>query len=255
MSPHRIAIAVLAVLVLAGPAAGRDLATKNGGDTAPLAQAATDAAPTDWALFVPPTDGTFTTWEMPPDIGLVERLFQLIFTEECSWAMGSGIGQETEVYDLTYRYSYETEADPMHDLKLYRFFCSAGAYNEVHVYLTWDTSWGLRPVSFAEPALDVTYVDGDSLEGAVESISIAGYHATHTLVNSVFDPANQTIISASKWRGLGDASSSGTYALRDGSFVLTRYDADPSYDGEINPFVIVDLTQTAPIELVPADPE
>lgn len=218
---------------------------------------ATAQEATDWTGFVPPTDGSFSTYsETPPEPGLVKRMYQLIYTEECSWSLGGVTAEDDpDVYDLSFRYSYDTKADAEHPLRLYRFFCRAGAYNEVHVYMSWDESWGLKPLSFAQPSLQVTHVDGDAMDGAVESISINGYHATHTLVNSSFDPASQTITSHSHWRGLGDASSSGTYSFHEGSFVLTRYEADPSYDGEVNPFVIVDLSTPAPIELVPAATE
>ncbi|TIV72916.1 MAG: DUF1176 domain-containing protein, partial [Mesorhizobium sp.] len=48
-----------------------------------------------------------------------------------------------------------------------------------------------------------------------------------------------------KWRGVGDASSSGTYLFRNGDFSLVQYDVDASYDGEINPQTIIDYN-TAP---------
>ena len=93
------------------------------------------AAPTDWSQFVPPTDGSFTTWEAPPELGLVKRVFELAFTEECSWALGgslTGIG-DPDVYDITYRESYDLATDPDRLARLYRFFCNAGAYNEQHI--------------------------------------------------------------------------------------------------------------------------
>ena len=247
MQPFCIALATLAMSLAVAPAAAQG--------TAKIDAGAAGGSGSDWASFVPPTDGTFSTFgETAPDIGLVKRMFHLMYAEECSWSLGGATaGEDPDVYDLSYRYGYETEADAEHQLKLYRFFCNSGAYNEVHVYLTWDASWGLRPVSFAQPSLDIRYENEDALEGAVMGISIDGYSATQTLVNSDFDPAAGAIISWSHWRGLGDASSSGTYSFREGSFVLTRYIADPSYDGEINPLVILDLTAPTSLELVPAE--
>lgn len=252
MLPLRLAFCL--ILALTSAPLAKDLSTKSDVVTRPLAAGAQTPA-VDWSSYVPPTDGTFRSYgeDGPPELGLVKRLFQLIFTEECSWALGGGGLADPDVYDLSYRYDYETSADPAHELKLYRFFCSAGAYNEVHVYLTWDASWGLRPVSFVEPLLDVRYVDDDSLEGAVESVAIAGFNGTHTLLNSDFDPETQSIVSFSLWRGNGDASSSGTYSFREGNFVLTRYIADPSYDGEMNPILILDRSAPEPIELIPVD--
>jgi hypothetical protein len=256
MLRHRTAFAVLAFALIAAPVSGKDLAAKNGGDAAPAAEAGTEEMPTDWAFYVPPTDGSFSTWaETPPEIGLVKRIFQLMYTEECSWALGGAGEQEPEVYDLSFRYDYETDADPERLVKLYRFFCNAGAYNEVAIYMTWQADWGLRPVSFVEPSLDIKYVNDDSLEGGVESIRIIGYQGVLTLVNSWYDPATQTITSASKWRGLADASSSGVHVFDEGSFVLQRYDVDASYDGEINPFTILDTSSAQPVELVPVEVE
>ncbi|WP_342587146.1 DUF1176 domain-containing protein [Kumtagia ephedrae] len=61
------------------------------------------------------------------------------------------------------------------------------------------------------------------------------------LVNSFYDDASKSITSAAKWRGVGDASSSGTWMFRDGTFTLVRYDVDASYDGEINPETVLDF--------------
>jgi hypothetical protein len=67
--------------------------------------------------------------------------------------------------------------------------------------------------------------------------------ATLSLVNSDFDPDTATLSSYSKWRGIGDASSSGTWVFDDGRFVLARYEVDASYDGEVNPETIVDYAK------------
>ena len=53
-------------------------------------------------------------------------------------------------------------------------------------------------------------------------------------------PATRTVTSHSKWRGLGDASSSGQWLFHNGRFILKSYDADASYDGEINPQTVLD---------------
>jgi hypothetical protein len=42
------------------------------------------------------------------------------------------------------------------------------------------------------------------------------------------------------WRGLGDASDSGTWLFRNGDFALVRYEVDASHDGEINPDTVLD---------------
>ena len=48
-------------------------------------------------------------------------------------------------------------------------------------------------------------------------------------------------MSADKWRGLGDASSNGTWLFRDGTFTLVRYDVDASEDGKIDPQTVFDV--------------
>lgn len=256
----RLAPILLPLLTLATAAFAKDLTALDARQpAAPAAQQTTEQTggelPIDWTLYVPETNGNFSTWgETPPELGLVKRVFQFIYTEPCQWALGGAGEQEPEVYDLEYRYSYETADEPAHPLRLYRFFCNAGAYNEVHVYLTWDSSSGLQALSFAQPDLDIAYVNGASFAGAVESIAIRGMISTLTLVNSWYDPQSQTIYSDSHWRGLADASSQGAYVFRDGGFVLATYDVDASYDGEMNSFRVIDYGAPAPVELVPIEP-
>ena len=100
--------------------------------------AAQDAPEGDYAGFVPGADGEpFTTWgDAPPDTGLVTRIFALSFAETCSWALGGDPEmRKPEVHDLTFRYPFDEADAPDHAIRLYRFFCSAGAYNEQHVYM------------------------------------------------------------------------------------------------------------------------
>ena len=120
------------------------------------------------------------------------------------------------------------------------FFCGMGAYNEGHIYYLYDEVEGLRELQFATPELDIRY-ENDNHEGKVESVTIIGYRAEDELVNSFFDDASKTITSYAKWRGVGDASSSGTWVFRDGSFTLVKYEVDASYDEEINPETVLDF--------------
>ena len=64
-------------------------------------------------------------------------------------------------------------------------------------------------------------------------------------MNSFYDDTSKSLQFFAKWRGVGDASSSGSYLFRDGDFTLTKYDVDASYDEEINPETILDY-DTAP---------
>ena len=77
-------------------------------------------------------------------------------------------------------------------------------------------------------------------------MTIIGYTATDQLVNSDFDEQEQSITSFNKWRGVGDASSTGKWMFRDGDFTLVHYEVDASYDGEMNPQTVLDYDTEAP---------
>jgi hypothetical protein len=145
---------------------------------------------------------------------------------------------ESWTFSYTPSWSTGDESD-REEVTLVRLFCFAGAYNESHAYYLKQEYEGLRPIAFAEPFFDVRY-ENDDFEGKVESISIEGMTSRMLLVNSFFDPDTLSIESFSKWRGIGDASSSGTWIFRDGGFVLKQFAVDASYDGEMNPEVLVD---------------
>jgi Protein of unknown function (DUF1176) len=63
-------------------------------------------------------------------------------------------------------------------------------------------------------------------------MTLKGFTSSGSLINSEFDPKTNSISSFSKWRGIGDASSNGTWVFEDGAFVLKNFDIDPTYDGE-----------------------
>ena len=154
-------------------------------------------------------------------------------------------GEEEPVsYAIPFRYKADGDEQPMREARLFRFFCSMGAYNITHVYYLHNELDGLRQLHFATPDVDVRYVD-DNPEGAVDSVNIIGYLAADRLVNSAFDEATLSIASHSLWRGVGDASSSGLWIFRDGDFTLVKYEVDASYDGDINPQAVLDY-HTAP---------
>lgn len=121
---------------------------------------------------------------------------------------------------------------------IYQFLCNRGAYNESHVYIMGDEHGEMKVLGFATPELDIRYEDAEHAK--VESVDVIGYRAETELVNSFFDPNTLTIASHARWRGVGDASSTGLWLLRDGEFTLVRYEVDASYDGEINPETVLD---------------
>lgn len=150
---------------------------------------------------------------------------------------------EPEIHSIRFYPTDNPDGDER-ETRLFRFFCSMAAYNEAHVYYLAEAELGVRETHFAMPELDIRYANGDS-EGEVESIGVIGFRSQGRLVNSFYDDATRTIVSHAKWRGVGDASSSGTWLFRDGEFSLVKYDVDASYDGEINPETVLDYN-TAP---------
>lgn len=137
------------------------------------------------------------------------------------------------------RFKYTTSSSGEEETRhIFRFLCGRGAYNEGHVYIMANSLGDLRTLSFATPELDIRYEDTEREK--VESVTIIGYRAEQELVNSFYDEKTLSITSYAKWRGVGDASSTGLWILRDGEFSLTRYDVDASYDGEMNEETILD---------------
>ncbi len=172
------------------------------------------------------------------------KMFAAAHADDCHAIKPDGAVDAPEIHDISFRYATSADDDPDSQARLFRFYCGAGAYNESHIYYLEKTDEGLEELHFATPELDIHYVGNDT-EGKVEHIGIIGYLAETSLVNSFYDEATRSITSASKWRGIGDASSSGTWLFRDGAFTLVRYEVDASYDGEINPETVLDYN-TAP---------
>lgn len=138
------------------------------------------------------------------------------------------------VYSLTWKDKY---GDPPaeHKASLYEIYCMSGAYNVSNLYVLKDEENKLSLVSFAQPTFDVVYVDGDDSETKLKrDPTVTGYSATFLLTNSFFDEKTQTLTEFAKWRGLGDAWSVGDWQLRDGQFVLTRYEIDPIYEANLD---------------------
>ncbi|MFN4271522.1 MAG: DUF1176 domain-containing protein [Aliihoeflea sp.] len=147
---------------------------------------------------------------------------------------------EPEHFTIAFRRPFDEIDAPPHEARLFRFFCTRGAYNELHVYLLADDTGELLPVSFVVPELDIRYEDDRTME-EIRSIDVIGYTSRSELVNSHYDPDTLTMTAHSRWRGLGDASSTGKWIFRSGTFTLVRYEVDPTYDGEVNPVTVLDM--------------
>ena len=141
---------------------------------------------------------------------------------------------EPETFHLTLKRDGDT-ADSKQ--VLFAFSCTMAAYNESNVLYLDDGVEGLRRLSFAEPYYDFKYFDTDSAK--LKSMKFTGFGSTDTLTNASFDPKTNSFSSFSKWRGIGDAASSGTWQITDRAVLLTDYDIDPTFDGEQNPIAVV----------------
>jgi len=152
--------------------------------------------------------------------------------------------QEPAVFSIRYKDKDAAAGDPEKETRLFHFSCAAAAYNEASIYYMTDEVDGVRQLQFAEPEMDIRYENNDS-DGKLLSMHIVGFQTSGWATNSDYDEATRTITTFNKWRGVGDASSSGTYLFRNGDFSLVQYDVDPTYDGEENPQTVVDYN-TAP---------
>ena len=151
---------------------------------------------------------------------------------------------EPEVFSIKYKDKNAQPGDPDKETRLFHFSCAAAAYNESSIYYMTDEVDGVRQLQFAEPETDIRYENNDS-DGKLLSVTVIGFQTTGWATNSDYDPDAHTITTFNKWRGVGDASNSGTYLFRNGDFSLVQYDVDASYDGEENPQTVVDYN-TAP---------
>lgn len=168
-------------------------------------------------------------------------IFQQAYAEACTFSDYDPPAEErVETFTFTYTEEWDETETPQ-TVTVYQYRCFLGAYNMASVFFIDDEIEGFRPLSFAQPQLDIVYSDPDDVESPVESVGIGGYEAVQMLINAEVDEAAGTITSFSRWRGLSDASSSATYAFDGGRFVLRRYDVDASYDGEMNPSTLVDF--------------
>ena len=152
--------------------------------------------------------------------------------------------EEPQSFEIRFRSKDQPESEPEHVARLISFQCAGGAYNFSTVYYLHDELEGLRQVEFPVPELDVKY-ESEAEDAKAQSVTVTGFFGQRALMNSEYEPASQSVTAFDKWRGIGDASSSGTWTFRDGNFVLVKYDVDASYDGEINPETVVDY-ESAP---------
>lgn len=170
----------------------------------------------------------------------VEALFRVIFEDRCATARpDSHIEyQPPETHEIRFKTEYESDGSER-IVKLFVMLCDQGAYNETQVFMLANDYGEILPLQFAEPALKISY-ENDDFEAAVLGVRVQGMSASDMLANAFYDPESRSITSHAKWRGIGDASSTGLWRFKQGRFLLARYEVDASYDGEINMQTIVD---------------
>lgn len=196
-------------------------------------------APTDQALEAALPEQCGDGPALPPQ-DLVQEHARTRFAASRAADCTDGIAEAAapETHQIEFHYATDAADQRVRTARLFRFFCSRGAYNETHAFYLADDYGELRALHFATPELDIRYED-DSNE-KVRSITMMGVNAAAGLVNSAYDPATLTLTSHAKWRGIGDASSIGTWIFRNGDFTLIKYEVDASYDGEIEHETVVD---------------
>ncbi|MET3661215.1 DUF1176 domain-containing protein [Aquamicrobium ahrensii] len=183
---------------------------------------------------------------MPPQRDTTREKAKAVFAASYGERCDASLSEDDEtagVADYTIRHHTRND-DAEKEARLFRFPCRRGAYNETFVFFLTDDDGGVRQLQFAEPELDIHYAN-DDIEGKLEAVNVVGYKAADELMNADYDEATYSIVAHSRWRGVGDASSTGTWLFRDGRFSLVQYEVDASYDGEINPQTVLDYN-TAP---------
>ena len=166
-------------------------------------------------------------------------LFSAAFSETCLAAFledGSLI-EPPQRFQATMQSSYG-EPEPA---TLWQFRCDMGAYNLVHVFVIHTEFDGLRPLALPQPVLQVVNEDPEDFESPVKEILVTSWTAGFRAINAGFDPATGLLSEASFWRGIGDASTSSVWVLKNGGAVLQRFEADASYDGEIAPQLVLEF--------------
>jgi Protein of unknown function (DUF1176) len=215
--PHILALSLFVSL----PALAEDAAPPATAEPEPAVGTDEESAPADWTARA--TEAFLNTYK-----------------EAC--AGGGDIKLEDrkpQIFEMKYREASDEVDAPDRMVTLYQFECTRGAYNLGQVFFVRNGFDELQPLTFAEPDIHVNYENEDT-EGKVVGIDVIGFNASNILINSSVDAAKATVTSASKWRGVGDASSSGVWVLRQGRFVLSTYEVDASYDGQINPQMLLD---------------
>ncbi|MDP8998419.1 MAG: DUF1176 domain-containing protein [Pseudomonadota bacterium] len=190
---------------------------------------------------VPPSDATVAL-DKDQLIAKAKAQFVSENSAACDKTIETQAGlNEPKVFPISYHLSSDEAKDAPHQATLFKFVCSMAAYNETDIFYLADSESTLSRLSFAEPQMDISYVGGD--DSKLKSMKVNAMKASDSLINADFDPKSNEISNFAKWRGTGDASSGGTWALNEGEFVLQNYQVDPTYDEKQNPIAVMKYGQ------------
>ena len=188
------------------------------------------------ALLCAALPATSFAADRPEGIEAAETLVKTAFGTDCDMngmeevpmAEPDGENYGHSVYRFSYKPDYNPDGEPV-EAVLYQLFCGSGAYNIRHAFvLKKSDEETLKLVTFATPDLDYAYAD-EEMSKLKADPKVRGFRATGLLVNASFDEKTRTITSHAAWRGIGDAWDSGEWLFRNGDFILTRFEVDPTY--------------------------
>lgn len=166
------------------------------------------------------------------DIIAARTFAEPVMGGECDFITGEDgtPGGYDNVYRFTYRSKGQDQDSPDYRRTLVQLACASGADNVTSIYLLRDDDAGAwQLLSFAEPVADFDYAD-ENFSRLKAPPKVTGYIAVTRMTNSDFAEDGRTITAGAKWRGAGDAWSSGEWRFEDGAFVLKRYEIDPTFE-------------------------
>jgi len=191
--------------------------------------------------------------ERPAGIAAAEAVAKAAFGADCDMngmpevpmAEPDGEGYGHSVYSFSYKPDYDPNG-PGVQVEVYQLFCGSGAYNIRHAFvLKKSDDESPKLAAFATPDLDYSYAD-EEMSKLKADPKVRGFRATGLLVNATFDLEKRTITSHAAWRGIGDAWDSGEWVFRNGDFILTRFEIDPTYgdpDPAAESYVVYDVAK------------
>lgn len=168
----------------------------------------------------------------------VQNTFETLYKDNCRSLMEGNTPSKPTIYNLKFQYEADIgSSEPERLFRLYEYLCFEGPYNQSYVYFGADEYQEVTHISFAVPTFDVFHENNDPY-AAVKSIEVTGFSTKDHIVNAHFNEDTMALNSFAKWRGPGDAFTSGSWKFFDGQFVLQSYEVDAEYDGERKPTVI-----------------